>query len=180
MNWNNYECDGQMSIFDVENQKKEEPKYSTEVTKKTCSNCLRFNMDIEQPPDGWGHIGYCIEHHEKCNDISYCQSWEPKAVEVIQYTTTEYAKAIIKHLTDHCRSWGMSRKMEQLIENKTTETFHKLFCKVTRIYYVDLHEWYFNVEFCKDNTVNIKRCGRDYNDRPLDATIQLQDVLNEL
>ena len=163
-----------------EEPKKVEQEKSTDVTKKSCGNCLRFNTDIEQPPDGWGHIGYCVEHHEKCNDISYCQSWEPKPVEVIQYTAKEYAQAIVKHLIDHCRSWGMNEKLNQLKEDKTTEIFHKLFCKITRTYYVIMDEWHFNVEFCKDNTVNIKRCGRDYNERPMDATIQLQDVLDEL
>lgn len=180
MNWNNYECDGQMSIFDVENPKKKKTKDSIEVTKKTCSNCLRFNMDIEQPPDGWGHIGYCVEHHEKCNDISYCSSWEPKPIETVTYSADDYAKAIVKHLIDHCRSWGMSEKMEKLRAEKTPGNFHRLFCNITRTYYVSLNEWHFHVELCKDNTVTIKRIGRDYNNRPLDATIQLQDVLDEL
>lgn len=162
-----------------EPEPKAEQQTTTEVTKKSCSNCLRFNMEIEQPPDGWGHIGYCAEHNSKTNDISYCQSWEPKPVEVVAYTAKEYAKAIVKHLIDYCRSWGMSEKISQLREKRTAELFYKLFCKITRTYYVTMDEWYFNVEFCKDNTVQIKRCGRDYNNRPLDATIQLQDVLNE-
>ena len=163
-----------------EEPKREEPQQSTEVTKKTCSNCLRFNMDIEQPPEGWGHIGYCVEHHEKCNDISYCSSWDPKPVEVITYSANEYVSAIVKHLIDHCRTWGMSEKIKKLREEKTTDNFHRLFCKVTRTYFVPLGELHLDVEFCKDNAVNIKRCGRDYNDRPLDATIQLQEVLEEL
>ena len=163
-----------------EPKKKEEQVTSTDVSRKECSNCMRFNMDIEQPPEGWGNIGWCSEHNEKTHDISYCQSWEPKPVESIQYTTEEYAKAIVKHLIEHCRRWGMTENIKRLRESKTTEVFHKLFCKVTRTYYVDLYEWYFNVEFCQDNTVNIKRCGRDFSKRGLDATIQLQDVLNEL
>lgn len=157
----------------------DEPQVSIEVIKKSCSNCLRFNMEIEQPPDGWGHIGYCAEHNAKTNDISYCQSWESKPVEKVIYTDKEYAQAIKKHLIDHCRRWGMSKKIEELIEHKTEDVFHKLFCKITRTQYVPLDQWHFSVEFCKDNTVQIKRCGRDYNDRPLDAVIQLQDVLDE-
>ena len=160
--------------------KREEPQQSTGVTKKTCSNCLRFNMDIEQPPDGWGNIGYCVEHHEKCNDISYCSSWELKPIETINYSEEDYAEAIVKHLTDHCRKWGMSEKMNKLLVDKTPNNFHRLFCKVTKTYFVPLGEWHFSIEFCKDNTVNIKRCGRDFNNRPLDATIQLQDVLDKL
>lgn len=163
-----------------EPQKHEDPQTSTEVVKKSCSNCLRHNKDIEQPPAGWGSLGWCAEHNHKTQDISYCDSWEPKPVEVMSCSTKDYAKAIVKHLIEHCRKWGSLDDISKLRESRTPATFHKLFCTVTRTYYFHMGEPYFSANFTKENTVEIKRCGRDYRDRPLDATIQLQDVLDEL
>lgn len=163
-----------------EPQKPEDPRTSTEVVKKSCSNCLRHNKDIEQPPAGWGNLGWCAEHNQKTKDISYCDSWEPKPVEVMSCSAKDYAKAIVKHLIEHCRQWGSLDDISKLRESRTPATFHKLFCTVTRTYYFHMGEPYFSANFTKENTVEIKRCGRDYRDRPLDATIQLQDVLDEL
>lgn len=47
---------------------------------KRCENCKRWQRyDIkEQPPAGWGVMGYCIEHKEKCSTGSYCNDFEDK------------------------------------------------------------------------------------------------------
>lgn len=122
----------------------------------------------------------------KCNVVccgARCNgSEEPSAniEEVMKYSAEEYARAIAQHLIDYCKRWDYSEKIAKQRENNNADTFKRLFCKITRNYYVPIDKWHYNVEFCKDNTVNIKRCGRDYVDRPVDATIQLKDILNEL
>lgn len=47
---------------------------------KRCENCKRWQRyDIkEQPPTGWGVMGYCMEHKEKCSTGSYCDDFEDK------------------------------------------------------------------------------------------------------
>lgn len=47
---------------------------------KRCENCSRWAkyQVSEQPPDGWGTIGWCAEHQHKSQAIGYCMNWEDK------------------------------------------------------------------------------------------------------
>lgn len=43
-----------------------------------CENCIRWTKypTDEQPPDGWGCIGWCAEHQHKTKAIGYCMNFE--------------------------------------------------------------------------------------------------------
>lgn len=45
-----------------------------------CENCIRWQKyDIkEQPPEGWGVMGYCIEHKYRCSTANYCNDFDDK------------------------------------------------------------------------------------------------------
>lgn len=45
-----------------------------------CENCIRWQKyDIkEQPPEGWGVMGYCVEHKFKCSTANYCNDFDDK------------------------------------------------------------------------------------------------------
>ena len=46
---------------------------------RNCEHCKRFNPNIEQPPKGWGMLGWCHTHNQKVHAISYCQEFEMRA-----------------------------------------------------------------------------------------------------
>lgn len=92
---------------------------------------------------------------------------------------TNYTKYIAEHLMEHCKRWGYNH-IDKLAEHKTPEHFYRIFCKLTKIYYAPIGEDYYNVTFSKDGTVTVKRCGKDFDKRPEDATINIQDILNYL
>lgn len=41
-----------------------------------CDLCARFNPHIEQPPAGWGKIGWCHNFNRAVNANSYCQEFD--------------------------------------------------------------------------------------------------------
>lgn len=45
-----------------------------------CENCSRWQRYVlnEQPPAGWGVMGYCMEHKNKNSSCSYCNSFDDK------------------------------------------------------------------------------------------------------
>lgn len=57
--------EGQLSVFDI-----------LKTADKHCKNCTRFNGNIEQPPVGWGKLGWCHCYNYKVSDRSYCNEWE--------------------------------------------------------------------------------------------------------
>ena len=89
----------------------------------------------------------------------------------------------------HCEYWGPDY-IEKLKENCSVQNFHKLFCKITSLYYVnDGNECYdfsegvnhYNVTFDKkENFATVKRCGPDWNKRDIDATVKTEDVIKLL
>lgn len=91
----------------------------------------------------------------------------------------DWPKEIVRSLKEHCEHWGYEW-MTQIQENKTAERFHRLFCNVTRSYYVCHAYEMYHVRFERENQVTIKRCGHDYDYRGFDAVISLEDVLKEL
>lgn len=45
-----------------------------------CENCKRWNKypTDEQPPFGWGVVGWCAELKGKVGGNGYCNSWEDR------------------------------------------------------------------------------------------------------
>lgn len=67
----NIPLEGQLNILDILDDF--EPK---KEQRKCCKDCIRFNSEIEQPPAGWGKIGWCNNHNHKVSTNSYCQDLE--------------------------------------------------------------------------------------------------------
>lgn len=89
---------------------------------------------------------------------------------------TNFPLLIASGLKKYCTTWGYPW-LERLRKNNTSENFYKLFCKITRIYFVNSSTDYYHIEFSKDGTVTVKRCGLDYDKRELDAILNIQDIL---
>lgn len=83
---------------------------------------------------------------------------------------------IANSLKEYCATWNYPW-LERLKENNTPEHFYKLFCKITRTYFVHDTTNHYNVTFAKDGTVTVKRCGSDYDKRGLDTVLNIQDIL---
>lgn len=76
-NWNNKTEKLEDVHIDREGRPEKAPSW---MNYKRCENCKRWQRyDIkEQPPTGWGVMGYCMEHKEKCSTGSYCDDFEDK------------------------------------------------------------------------------------------------------
>lgn len=88
-----------------------------------------------------------------------------------------YAKYIAEHLMQHCKKWDYNH-IDKLAEHKTPEGFYRIFCKITKTYYVPIREDHYSVTFSKDGTAAVKRCGKDFNERPMDTIINIQNILD--
>lgn len=46
--------------------------------RNSCINCTRYVKGTEQPPAGWGEVGWCNQHKQKVSsaEIGYCQKHE--------------------------------------------------------------------------------------------------------
>lgn len=46
--------------------------------RNSCINCTRYVKGTEQPPEGWGEVGWCNQHKQKVGsaEIGYCQKHE--------------------------------------------------------------------------------------------------------
>jgi len=91
----------------------------------------------------------------------------------------DYAKHIAAHLVEHCQKWNYNY-LAQLSEHKTPGYFYRTFCKITKTYYTPIGKNLYNVTFSKDGAATVKRCGKYYNSRPIDAIVNVQDILNYL
>lgn len=89
----------------------------------------------------------------------------------------EYIQMILRGMQHHCKRWSYNW-FEKLKENPTEQTFHKLFCKITRTYFFSDNEGnYYSVYFSKEGSVTVKKCGPDYGKREEDTTIMLCEIL---
>jgi len=100
-----------------------------------------------------------------------------------------YLELVADGLKEHCKYWGHGY-IERLRENNSIQNFYKVFCKVTNTYYVNNGSGeydfsdnidYYNVTFDKkENTASVKRCGKDFDERGLDATIDVEELIKLL
>lgn len=77
-NWSNKSEDPKEDVhIDREGREHKPPSW---MEYKRCENCIRWQRyDIkEQPPSGWGVMGYCIEHKYRCSTANYCNDFDDK------------------------------------------------------------------------------------------------------
>lgn len=89
----------------------------------------------------------------------------------------EFSHYIADNLIEHCYQWGYDW-IEQLKEDKTVENFYKLFCRITNTYYFDIGEDYYGVNFSKDGTAEVYKCGK--NHEKILSTVSIQEILDKL
>lgn len=94
MNFDNYECDGQMSLEEYIDSLLDYTvdKYGrrsiaqTWMNRERCENCKYWELlpVDDQPPDGWGVKGQCNlfregqKTYEVTNKTDYCQNYKCK------------------------------------------------------------------------------------------------------
>lgn len=100
-----------------------------------------------------------------------------------------YIEIVANGLKEHCKYWGHDY-IERLKEDRSIHNFYKLFCKITSIYFVNDGSGYcdlsdnvnhYNVTFNKkEGIATIKRCGKDWDERGIDATIDVEELIKRL
>lgn len=106
---------------------------------------------------------------------------EYKQLTIFDYQppATNFPNLIAAELIKHCEKWGYD--FVQKLKENNGKDFYKIFCRVTKTYYVDKSsEEYYSVEFSKDGKMTIKRCGKDYDKREPEAVIDVQSVVDIL
>lgn len=92
-----------------------------------------------------------------------------------------YAEIVANGLKEHCEEWGHEDYLERLKQDNSIKNFRKLFFKITHLYYVFYQDDAYSVQFAKkEDIAEVKRCGPDWDERGLDATIQIEDVIKLL
>lgn len=100
-----------------------------------------------------------------------------------------YVEIVADGLKKHCEYWGYDY-IEKLKENDSAHNFYKLFCQTTNTYFVntgsECHDLggdsdHYNVTFQKkENVAYVKKCGEDFDNRDVDATIGVEDIIKLL
>lgn len=100
-----------------------------------------------------------------------------------------YLELVADGLKAHCEYWGQGY-IEKLRENSSIHNFYKIFCKITNTYYVNTGSErydfsdnvdYYNVTFDKkEDTATVKQCGKDFDKRGVDATIDVKELIKAL
>ena len=100
--------------------------------------------------------------------------------EVLEQTKEpDWAKEIANGLREHCKYWQYNW-LDKLLVKKTPEQFYRLFCRITKTYYMAIGEPHYRIEFGKDGNVAIKRTGSDWDKRGEDAVIRIEEVLEQI
>lgn len=92
-----------------------------------------------------------------------------------------FVEIVANGLKEHCEKWGHNDKLEELKKDSSAKNFRKLFFKVTHLYYVLHQDDSYSVEFDKKEDIAfVKRCGKDFNSREVDAIIAVEDLIKLL
>ena len=92
----------------------------------------------------------------------------------------DYLEIVADGLKKHCDEWGYDW-IEKLKNDSSVKNFRKLFFNVTHLYYVHHQDDCYNVTFDKKEDIAIiKRCGKDFNERDIDATIDIRKLIEAL
>lgn len=78
--------EGQLNLFDIDKSYCDYTfdrygrghKAPAWMSYRRCENCVRWVKypTDEQPPSGWGCIGFCNEHQQRVKQNSYCQRFD--------------------------------------------------------------------------------------------------------
>lgn len=90
-----------------------------------------------------------------------------------------WAEEITNGLKNHCTYWKYDW-INKLLVNKSPEHFWRLFCGITKTYYMPINEEHYRIEFGKDGNVAVKRIGSDWAKRGEDAIIRIEEILEQL
>lgn len=89
----------------------------------------------------------------------------------------DYSYWIAEKLKEHCRYWSFDW-LDKLAEDKTIDNFFRQFCKITKTYYFKVDADMYGVEFVKDGTGKVYKCGK-HPERILEV-IQIENILDQL
>lgn len=100
-----------------------------------------------------------------------------------------YLELVADGLKAYCKHWDHDY-IERLKENNSVHNFYKVFCKITNTYYIntgsEIYDFsdnvdHYNVTFNKkEDIASIKRCGKDFDKRDADATIDVGELIKAL
>lgn len=92
----------------------------------------------------------------------------------------DYLEIVANGLKNHCKKWDYDW-LEKLKKDSSAKNFRKLFFKVTHLYYVAFEDNHYNVSFDKkEDVAYVKRCGKDFGERDMDATIDIEKLIEAL
>ena len=89
----------------------------------------------------------------------------------------DYSRYIAEELIEHCHQWGYDW-IEKLKEDKTVENFYRIFCKITKTYYFHIGADYYGVNFSKDGSAEVYKCGK--NHEHILRTVSIQEIVDKL
>lgn len=93
----------------------------------------------------------------------------------------DFVEIVANGLKVHCVKWGHNEKLIKLKQDDSVKNFRKLFCNITNLYYCIYQDICYSITFDKVFPVaHIKRCGKDYDKRDVDATIHIEEVIKLL
>lgn len=91
-----------------------------------------------------------------------------------------FIEIVANGLKEHCSEWDYDW-IEKLKVNGSVKNFRKLFFKITHLYYIFHQGNCYNVTFDKkENIAVVKRCGKDWDNRNVDAVVDIEDVIKLL
>ncbi len=91
-----------------------------------------------------------------------------------------FVEIVANGLKEHCAHWGYDW-IEKLKADSSVKNFRRLFFKITHLYYIFYQGNCYNVTFDKkENTASVKRCGRDWDNRDIDAVIDMEKIIELL
>ncbi len=87
---------------------------------------------------------------------------------------------LAEHLKEHCERWGYDW-LEKLQKNCNVDNFLKLFCDITKTYYVHITEHlYYGAEFDKKNKiVRFYKCGEGFTGKTIQE-YEIEELIKEL
>lgn len=92
----------------------------------------------------------------------------------------DYLEIVAEGLKKYCDEWDYDW-IAKLKEDSSVKNFRKLFFKITHLFYIHYQNNCYNVTFSKgDNIASVKRCGKDWDVRDIDATIDIEALIKVL
>lgn len=95
-------------------------------------------------------------------------------------TDKDFIRMVADGLKKHCEKWGYNW-IEKLKSEVSIKNFRRLFFNITHLYYIYSEDDCYNVTFdTKKDVAYIKKCGKDFDNRDIDATIDIGEIIKLL